>query len=77
MVLKTFNVQENTYKKFSSFCKNNGISMSKQIDFFMKSIVEDEPKVKKEYLKKLEVLRKQKSIYIGSMEDFRKRFNMD
>ena len=47
MVLKTFNVEEETYNKFSSFCKGNGISMSRQIDFFMRSVVEEEPEAKK------------------------------
>jgi|TARA_Y100000310_G_scaffold12782_1_gene13173 antitoxin component of RelBE/YafQ-DinJ toxin-antitoxin module len=76
MVLKTFNVEEDVYKEFSSFCKGNGISMSKQIDFFMKSIVEEEPEAKKEYLEKLNRLRKQKTIHIGSLENFRKRYGM-
>ena len=52
MVLKTFNLEEETYKKFSNFCKGNGMSMSKQVEFFMRSIIEEEPEVKKEYLEK-------------------------
>ena len=32
MVLKTFNVQEVVYGKFSHFCKEHGISMSKQVE---------------------------------------------
>ena len=76
MVLKTFNVEEEVYKKFSDFCKGNGISMSKQIDFFMKSVVEEEPEAKKEYLEKLNRIRKQKTIHIGSLENFRKRYEM-
>ena len=39
MVLKTFNVQEVVYEKFSHFCKGRGISMSKQIDLFMQSVI--------------------------------------
>ena len=35
MVLKTFNLDEETYRKFSEFCRENGISMSKQINLFM------------------------------------------
>ncbi|MBS3098414.1 hypothetical protein J4209_06490 [Candidatus Woesearchaeota archaeon] len=77
MVLKTFNVEEDVYKKFSSFCKGNGISMSKQIDFFMKSIVEEEPEAKKEYLKKLDRIRNQKTIHIGSLENFKKRYGIE
>jgi len=60
MVLKTFNVQEETYKKFSNFCKGHGVSMSKQVDMFMESVVEEEPVAKEECLKKLETIRKGK-----------------
>jgi len=74
MVLKTFNVEEAVYKKFSSFCKTNGISMSKQVDFFMRSFIE--PKAKKEYLDKLNEIRKGKFIRIGTVEDFKKRYNV-
>ncbi len=77
MVLKTFNVQEEVYNKFSNFCKGNGISMSKQIDFFMRSVVEEEPEAKQEYLKKLERIRKQKTIHIGSLENFKKRYDIE
>lgn len=57
MVLKTFNLDEATYKKFSEFCRENGISMSKQIDIFIKCQLEEEPEVREEYLKKLEWIR--------------------
>lgn len=77
MVLKTFNVGEVVYKKFSDFCKGNGISMSKQIDFFMRSIVEEDPEAKEEYLKKLDRIRKQRTIHIGSLENFKKRYNVE
>lgn len=77
MVLKTFNVQEEVYNKFSNFCKGNGISMSKQIDFFMRSVIEEEPEAKQEYLKKLERIRKQKTIHIGSLENFKKRYGIE
>lgn len=42
MALKTFNVQEETYDKFSSFCKGHGVSMSKQVEMFMESMLEEE-----------------------------------
>jgi len=77
MVLKTFNVEESIYKKFSDFCKEYGISMSKQIEFFMRSMIEEEPKAKKEYLKKLDRIRKQRTIHIGSLENFKKRYNVE
>ena len=69
MVLKTFNVQANVYDKFSKFCKEHGISMSKQVEFFMESMVEEEPEVKKEYLEKLERIRKGKFIRVKSFAD--------
>ena len=35
MALKTFNLDEESYKKYSSHCKRNGVSMSKQVDKFI------------------------------------------
>ena len=35
MALKTFNLDEESYKKYSSHCKDKGISMSKQVDKFI------------------------------------------
>lgn len=74
MVLKTFNLDDETYKKFSEFCKENGLSMSKQIDIFIKAQLEEEPKVREEYLKKLERIRRGKFIKVGSFENFSKRY---
>ena len=73
MVLKTFNVQEDTYHKFSSFCKGHGISMSKQIELFMRSIIEEEPEAKKEYLKKIERIRKGKFLRV---DNFAERYGL-
>jgi antitoxin component of RelBE/YafQ-DinJ toxin-antitoxin module len=64
MVLKTFNLDEETHGKFAKFCKENGLSMSKQIDIFIKSQMESEPEVREEYLKKLEKIRKGKFIRV-------------
>lgn len=75
MVLKTFSVQEEVFEKFSKFCKDRGMSMSKQIEIFMGSVAEEEPAAKKEYLKRLDLIRTQKNILIGTMEDLRKRYN--
>jgi hypothetical protein len=75
MVLKTFNVDEETYTKFSEFCRENGISMSKQVDFFIKSQLEEKPKIREEYLRKLEAIRKGKFIKVGGIEDFKKRYS--
>lgn len=69
MVLKTFNVREDVYAKFSRFCKEHGISMSKQIDFFMGYVVEEEPEVRKEYLRRLERIRKGKFIRVKSFSE--------
>ena len=35
MGLKTFNIDEEAYKEFSTHCKKNGISMSKRIENFI------------------------------------------
>jgi len=73
MVLKTFNVGETVYKKFSDFCKGHGVSMSKQVEMFMESMIEEEPEAKEEYLKKLERIRKGKFIRV---KDFAKRYGL-
>ena len=75
MVLKTFNLDNETYDKFSEFCKENGLSMSKQIDIFIKAQIEESPKVREEYLKRLELIRKGRFIKVGSFEDFNKRYS--
>ena len=67
MVLKTFNVQEAVYRRFYDFCKGHGVSMSKQVEMFMESMTEDEPEVKKEYLDKLDRIRKGKFIRVESL----------
>jgi antitoxin component of RelBE/YafQ-DinJ toxin-antitoxin module len=66
MVLKTFNVEEAIYKRFSDFCKGHGVSMSKQVELFMESMIEEEPEAKKEYLKKLERIRKGKFMRVSN-----------
>ena len=71
MVLKTFNLDDETYKKFSKFCKENGISMSKQVNFFIQSQMAEEPEIREEYLKKLERIRKGKFVKVT---DFKKRY---
>ncbi|MDP4012440.1 MAG: hypothetical protein Q8R00_02435 [Candidatus Nanoarchaeia archaeon] len=73
MVLKTFNVEEEVYAKFSKFCKEHGISMSKQVEIFMKSQMEDEDlEVRPEYLKKLERIRKGKYHKFNTVAELRK-----
>lgn len=72
MAIKTFNVDEEAYRKFSQFCKENGLSMSKQIEIFIKSQLEEEPTVREEYLQKLDRIRKGKYIKFNSIEELRK-----
>ncbi len=74
MVLKTFNLEENVYRKFSEFCRANGISMSKQINIFINAQVAEEPKVREEYLRKLDLIRKGRFVKVGNIEDFKKRY---
>lgn len=69
MALKTFNVEEKTYKKFSNFCKEHGISMSKQVELFMESVMEEEPEAKKGYLEKLDRIRKGTFIRVKSLAE--------
>ena len=38
--LKTFNLDAEIYKQFSEHCKNQGISMSKKIENFLKEELE-------------------------------------
>ena len=40
MALKTFNLNEEVYKKFSEHCKKHGMSMSRKIENFIKSELE-------------------------------------
>ena len=73
MVLKTFNVEEVVYKKFSDFCKGHGVSMSKQVELFMESMIEDDPEAKKEYLQKLDRIRKGKFMRV---DNFANRYGL-
>ncbi len=73
MVLKTFNVKEAVYKKFSDFCKGHGVSMSKQVEMFMESMIEEDPEAKQEYLQKLERIRKGKFIRV---DNFANRYGL-
>lgn len=69
MALKTFNIDEKAYEKFSNFCRKNGISMSKQVEIFIKAQVEEKPKVREKYLDKLEVLRKGRFIKVKNVDE--------
>ena len=76
MSIKTFNVDDEAYAKFSSYCKENGLSMSKQVSWFMMSQVAEEPKLKKSYLKRIEKLRKGPFIHFKDMDEFDKHFGL-
>ena len=69
MVMKTFSVGEEVYSKFSSFCKENGINMSKQVELFMESMIEQEPEAKKEYLEKLNRIRNGKFVKVSNFAE--------
>lgn len=71
MAIKTFNIHEEVYGKFSKFCKEHGISMSKQVEMFMESFVGGS-EVKEEYLKKLERIRKGKFHKFKNISELRK-----
>jgi len=73
MALKTFNINPQVYKKFSDFCKSNGLSMSKQINIFIEAQMEEKPKVRREYLKKLEAISKGRFIKVSN---FSKRYEL-
>jgi len=74
MVLKTFNLDEEIYKRFSEFCGEHGISMSKQVNIFLEAQLEENPKVRQGYLEKLENIRKGKFIKVGSVKNLKKRY---
>lgn len=54
MAIKTFNVDAEVHRQFASFCREHGISMSRQIEMFMQHQLEANPVTKKEHAEKLE-----------------------
>ena len=60
MTIKTFNLDDKVYKKYSKFCKENGINMSKQIEFFICSQLAENAKTRNKYLDKIKAVRKGK-----------------
>jgi len=75
MVIKTFNLEESVYNQFAEFCREHGLSMSKQINIFIKSQIEIVPKIRAEYLNKLESIRKGRFVKVGSIENFKKKYS--
>ena len=54
MAIKTFNIDDGTYKQFSAHCKKHGISMSKRVEHFIKeevSKIKDKMPLKKHAVK--------------------------
>jgi len=74
MALKTFNLDEDVYARFRNYCKKHGVSMSKQVELFMNSQIEDEPEARKEYLKRLEDIRGGKFLKV---ESFAERYGVE
>lgn len=74
MAIKSFNIAEDTYSKYSKFCRGYGISMSKQVEMFMEAQLEEEPKAKKEYLEKLDRISKGK---FRRVKNFAKEFGLE
>lgn len=72
MVLKTFNLDETTYNRFSQFCKEHGLSMSRQINFFINAQIAETKQIRESYLKKLAKIRKGKYHHFTSFEEFEK-----
>ena len=58
MAHKTFNINEKVHKEYSKFCKENGINMSKQIEFFMQAQIAKTKKERDKYLDKLKATRR-------------------
>ena len=69
MVLRTFNVNEEKYQKFRKYCQERGMSMSKQIGYFIEYVIEEKPKAKKVYLEKLDKIRKGKFTPVKNFAD--------
>lgn len=72
MTLKTFNVNEEVYNKFSEFCKKHGISMSKQVEIFMESQIWEKEKVKLKYLAKLRKIQQGRYHRANTVSELRK-----
>lgn len=69
MALKTFNIEEDVYNKFSAICKRLGLSMSKQVEMFMRSQLEEDPVARADYLERLDTVRKGKFIRVTSFKE--------
>lgn len=69
MAVKSFNIEEGVYKRFSDLCKLHGASMSKQVEFFMKSQIENPKELREDYLRKLDKIRKGRFVKVKNIND--------
>jgi hypothetical protein len=63
MALKTFNIDAKAYELYSKFCKEQGMSMSKKVENFIKGELDkfklgDKPELKKDIIEKEHSFRK-------------------
>ena len=68
MALKTFNIDEKTYKSYSKHCKKKGMSMSKQIENFIKSEIEKLTNLKSKGDIDVKKIRRDMKIFDKSLE---------
>lgn len=69
MAVKTFNITEQVYKDFRAFCRENGLSMSRQVEIFMRAQIEEKEEVREEFMEKLERLRKGKFVKVKDLDE--------
>ncbi|MFH0961309.1 MAG: hypothetical protein V1820_01350 [archaeon] len=69
MAVKTFNITEQIYRDFRDFCKENGFSMSKQVEIFMRAQLEEKEIVREGFLRTLERLRKGKFVKVKNLDE--------
>ena len=74
MALKTFNVDPSTYAQFRGFCKAHGLSMSAQVQSFMRSVMAEDLRVSQQYLDKLRRIRAEGSFI--EIKDFGAYFDV-
>jgi hypothetical protein len=79
MVQAIINIDERTDKILSVIKAKYGLKdESAAIDFIVAEYEEEmlEPELKPEYIKKLKKIEKQKTIEVGTVENFRKRYGL-
>ena len=69
MAIKTFNIDKEVHKRFSGYCKEHGMSRSKQVELFMRCQVAKDDDERNTCLNKLEKLRKGGHVKIEDFAD--------